>query len=248
MYARWVLVKIGNVVIRECDGDIGIRLLNENKPRKSATHPVFGGKTTWEFAPPIGPIVIADEGGTANPVTGDAATASEYRKMGVTLHTHVQKDVPTEPVETKQIVMGPKIGNAFTENDQKGPVKERKSSTIQCSAAMVCFEEPVETDPETSSDQEEHMGRIWGGRGAGRRLAIDTISPDCPGQGKRTDFKGRRKKEYSFDDGEPQKRKDRANRQREVRHQIVVVRQLMTCRGVRNQNTTSIMCGEMVAI
>lgn len=156
-YARCVLVKIGNKVIRGRNGHIGIRCLGENAPHQSASHPVPGGKTKWGRAPAGGgSIVIPGEAGTTNPAHGEVqradvvATALECRGLNEALHIHVRKGVSLDSAKTS--VMAPNHAHAFLANDRNGHVRRRNSSANQIEDGEVYGGDPVDPGPETSSD------------------------------------------------------------------------------------------------
>ena len=229
-FARGILVKVGDIAIRECNGHIGLMAHRDEGARLPSVHlsETGGGETGMSESSGMvgkkdsklpetsGAIVLADEEGYAQPVLGQMQLIDGRL---VVVKKRNQADVTENHAETGV------ESNCKESGDRKGEVRPTTSTICEPGGmptltpgvkSKVAAKGPVGADQETSSGREKnHLGRIWGGRISDRRLSLETMSSGRSRKGRRNDDKKTRGEAYQFDDD----RSATSKQKRKVRHQ-----------------------------
>ena len=241
-------MEIGDHVIRERNGHVGMRILQENQtvPGKQRTSR-DGQDAPTNRNNAGGPILIVDDNGLVQPEMGSANGKPIESMTGSTAVEHLQPPVmlvgamTNEPTtaQTPEVSTRGGVSHGFAEaaklaatgegavkkNGEMGNGKSRNAPELRESDMQkLSFADPVETGTGASGVEEEHLNQMWENRGSDRRLPIDTMSSGNSRGRKEAPKTSNRAKAYIFDDGNRVRKRIRIDvRNDGNRLQIVVV-------------------------
>ena len=193
-YGRGVLVKIGDKAMRECNEHIGMRLLQENQKDAAEQNSMAPHDQTSAKPSTAHPVIVVEEGKSLEQHAEDQCSSLQLECPLPTAATAQQEiRAPGDPMHAFDAVHGKSSTVTAT---------KRTGKTVGKALSNVEFADPVETEPDTSSDaEEEHLEKIRGNRGETRRLSVEAISSkqsyDKDGKKAKT---GKRAKAYNFED------------------------------------------------